>query len=121
MAKKLLFRLTRSDFRWTYHHGSGAGGQKRNKTQNAVRCHHDASGAMGQAQESRSVHDNERRAFERMANSREFRAWHRTEVARRTGALVRVEEWLDREFADDTKFTVEVFRSGRWQPWTETP
>lgn len=117
MTKELLFSLSRKDFRWTYHHGSGAGGQKRNKTQNAVRCHHDPSGAMGQAQDSRSVHENEKLAFQRMANTKEFKSWHKLEVAKRTGILVKLEEWLDREMTNNIK--IEVFSNGKWQEWNE--
>jgi ribosome-associated protein len=44
----------------------GPGGQHRNKTQNAVRLHHDASGVIITATERRSLEANRRAAFERL-------------------------------------------------------
>jgi ribosome-associated protein len=45
----------------------GPGGQHRNKTQNAVRLHHDRSGVIVAATERRSLEANRRAAFERLA------------------------------------------------------
>ena len=45
---------------------SGPGGQKRNKTESAVRLRHQATGIVVTASESRSQHDNRRRALRRM-------------------------------------------------------
>ena len=44
----------------------GPGGQHRNKTQNAVRLHHAASGVVVTATERRSLEANRRAAFERL-------------------------------------------------------
>lgn len=44
----------------------GPGGQKRNKTDSAVRLHHDQSGVIVQAEESRSQAENRRRAMRRL-------------------------------------------------------
>ncbi len=46
--------------------GSGPGGQKRNKTDSAVRVRHLPTGLSGQAADSRSQHDNRRRALRRL-------------------------------------------------------
>ena len=45
---------------------SGPGGQKRNKTDSAVRLRHRSTGLAAQAVESRSQHDNRRNALERL-------------------------------------------------------
>ena len=45
---------------------SGPGGQKRNKTESAVRIRHKPSGLIAIANESRSQHDNSETAFKRM-------------------------------------------------------
>lgn len=45
---------------------SGPGGQKRNKTDSAVRLRHRATGLVGQAVESRSQHENRARALRRL-------------------------------------------------------
>src|SRR5881392_3781069 len=45
---------------------SGPGGQKRNKTSSAVRLRHGPSGLIVIAEESRSQHENRRRALRRL-------------------------------------------------------
>ena len=45
---------------------SGPGGQKRNVTDSAVRLRHGATGLSGEANESRSQHENRRRALRRL-------------------------------------------------------
>jgi protein subunit release factor B len=46
--------------------GGGPGGQHRNKTQNAVRLHHEPSGTVVVASERRSLEANRRAAFARL-------------------------------------------------------
>lgn len=46
--------------------GGGPGGQHRNKTQNAVRLHHEPSGSVVVATERRSLEANRRAAFARL-------------------------------------------------------
>lgn len=70
---ELLFSVTAKDCRWDTFRGTGKGGQKRNKTESAVRCTHIASGAVGQSDDSRSQHDNRRTAFKRMAETDVFK------------------------------------------------
>lgn len=65
----------------------GAGGQHRDKTSNGVRIVHRASGARGESREERSQAANKSKAFRRMAESPEFRAWVRVEHARRAGQI----------------------------------
>lgn len=107
--KELLFSITAKDCRWDYYKGSGAGGQKRNKTENCVRCTHKASGAVGKSEEGRSKEQNRRKAFTRMAQSAKFKAWHKVEIARRTGELQQIEEKIDRELMDPKITKIEYF------------
>lgn len=95
--KELLFSVTESDCRFDYYRGSGKGGQKRNKTSNCVRCTHEASGAVGKAEDGRSQRKNKESAFKRMANTKEFKLWHRLESAKRTGQQLETEKRVDRE------------------------
>ena len=48
---------------------SGPGGQKRNVTDSAVRLRHRATGLSGEASESRSQHENRRRALRRLRHA----------------------------------------------------
>lgn len=112
MTRELLFSITASDCRFDYFRGGGKGGQKRNKTSSGVRCNHDPSGAVGRSDDTRSQHKNKRIAFGRMARSKEFNAWHKIEVARRTGALQEASDWADREMKRNIK--VDVQEDGIW-------
>lgn len=109
--KKLLFSVTASDCEFSYTRGTGKGGQKRNKTSSAVHCTHKPSGAHGYSESTRSQRSNKEEAFEKMANSKRFRDWHRLEVSRRTGELQRLEDYVEREMK---KVKVEVRENGKW-------
>lgn len=112
---ELLFSVTASDCRFDYFRGSGKGGQKRNKTSSGVRCTHKESGAVGVSDDTRSQHDNKKIAFQRMAETKAFKAWHKLEVAKRTGALAAASDYADREVRSK-RTTVEIQRDGRWVP-----
>lgn len=58
------------------------------------------SGAVGKGTETRSYQQNRRAAFVRMANTKEFKAWHRLEAARRLGQLENIERTVDRLMAE---------------------
>lgn len=92
---ELLFSITAKDCRWDYFRGSGKGGQKRNKTSSGVRCTHNASGAVGQSDDTRSQHKNKEIAFERMANTAQFKSWHKLECARLMGEESRLKESVE--------------------------
>lgn len=107
-----IVTVTANDCGWDYYRGSGAGGQHRNKTSSAVRCTHDQSGAVGQAEDTRSQHENRRLAFGRMVRTKLFQQWLKLETARRTGALLAVDEEVDRQM---TRIVVEgKDAAGRW-------
>lgn len=115
MPRELLFSVGANDCEWDYVRGSGAGGQKRNKTSSAVRCRHLPSGAIGYAEDTRSQSKNKQLAFVRMAESPEFKKWHKIEVARRTGSLVEIREKIEREIKNPKVTKVEVHdEQGRW-------
>ena len=118
MNKEILFSVTADDCRFDYYRGSGKGGQKKNKTSSAVRCVHIESGALGQAEDTRSQHKNKQLAFVRMAETPTFKKWHQLEICRRTGKLREIEDYVDRELR--TNISVEVQKDGRWVSETET-
>ncbi len=101
--RKLLFSVTKNDCEWSYTRGTGAGGQKRNKTSSAVHCMHRPSGAHGYSEASRSQHDNKRDAFVKMAESPEFQRWNRLEAMKRIGLLDDIDRKVDHELIYNTK------------------
>ena len=115
--KELLFRVTAEDCDWIYQRGSGNGGQKKNKTNSAVRCRHRASGASGFAEDTRSQAQNKSLAFRRMVETAEFKGWHKLESMRHLGQLVEIEEKVDRELKN---IKVECKdENGRWVDFKE--
>jgi peptide chain release factor 2 len=117
VEKKLLFSVTSSDCEWDYFNASGAGGQNVNKNQCGVRCHHPASGARGQAQDTRSQAQNKVLAFKRMRTSPEFQRWHRLEVARRMGLDIDIDAKVEAAMKDKN-LKIEVKQDGKWVPET---
>lgn len=77
MSRELLFSITIADCDVQTFAAGGKGGQHQNKTQSGVRVLHRASGAVGEARDSRSQHQNKRAAFTRMASSPKFQRWAR--------------------------------------------
>lgn len=75
--------------------GSGPGGQHRNKTSTGIRMTHRASGAIGEATDSKSQEQNRRAAFRRMAETPEFKIW------------------MDLKLHPEL-LKVEVFKGGQW-------
>ena len=108
MNHQKLFSVTSKDFEWTFVRGTGKGGQKRNKTSNAVRCYHPSSGASGFSQDGRSQIHNRRSAFRKTVDSPKFQNWLRLEIARHTGELVEIERKIDRELGDPNITVVEI-------------
>lgn len=111
-AREVLFSVTKADCRWDYYRGSGKGGQKRNKTSNCCRCTHIKSGAVGKSEDGRSQAQNKKRAFRRMAESKEFQNWLRIEAARATGQLAEIERTVERELKNNV--LVEERVDGKW-------
>lgn len=70
-----MFSVTAADCEFQVYRGSGDGGQKKQKTSSGVRCIHPASGAVGEAEDSRMQSQNRKTAFERMAATKEFQSW----------------------------------------------
>ena len=113
--KKLLFSVTSNDCEWSYTKGTGSGGQKKNKTSSAVHCMHRPSGAHGYSEASRSQLDNKKEAFQKMANTEEFKNWHRLETNRRTGVQAEIERTVEQQMK---KVKVEIREDGKWAEWT---
>ena len=131
--RELLFSITAKDCEWEYSRGSGEGGQKRNKTSNAVRVKHAPSGAIGRAEDTRSQRQNRKLAFKRMAESPRFQAWVEMKAAgvtiakckidlgrggRDAGAVgkgleERIDEKVGKMIAEEN-LKIEIWERGRW-------
>ena len=79
--KQLLFSITAKDLEVQVFRAGGKGGQKQNKTSSAVRIIHRASGAVGEARDERSQHQNKKLAFQRMVASPAFQSWLKVTAA----------------------------------------
>lgn len=94
--KVLLFSLTAKDFVFETFCTGGAGGQHRNAKKNGVRVRHTASGAVTEHRDGRDQRKNKEAAFEKIVDTKEFKKWHKAEVARRTGQAAYEEAELRR-------------------------
>lgn len=113
--RKLLFSLSKNkgDFRIQAYRGTGNGGQKKNKTFNACRIWHDASGAMTQCEEQRSFEQNKKRAFEKLLETEEFKKWHKIETAKKLGLFKDIDEYVNDQM-DLKNLKIETQVDGKW-------
>jgi hypothetical protein len=111
--RSLLFSVTAADCDWSYTKGTGAGGQKRNKTSSAVHCTHRESRAHGYSEATRSQHDNKQDAFVKMTETKEFKAWHQREVWSKLGVLDMIERAVT-EGMSPSNLRMEVRVGGKW-------
>lgn len=74
MREKIL-TVTIKDCRVDTFRAGGKGGQNQNKRDTGVRIRHKDSGAVGESRDQRTQLANKRRAFERMAKSKQFKTW----------------------------------------------
>lgn len=114
MTKELLFSVTAADCDWDYMRGTGPGGQKRNKTESKVRCTHRASGAVGESDLTRSQNQNRSIAFRKMAETKEFKTWHRIECARLSGDRISIDEKVDKQMQSKNLKVETKDEKGRW-------
>jgi protein subunit release factor B len=113
-----LFSVTAADCEWSYTRGTGAGGQKRNKTSSAVHCHHRPSGAHGYSEASRSQHDNKIDAFVKMSRTNDFKKWHHLETIKRLGMMSKIDEYVEKELK---KVKIEIRKDGIWTEVEDIP
>ena len=112
--RKLLFSVTAADCDWSYYVGPGDGGQKKQKTHSGVMVTHRASGAQARCHNGRSQAHNKKEAFRKMAETKEFKIWHKTEVARRTGELRKIEEDVEKAMKPQNIKTEFKRADGTW-------
>ncbi len=86
----------------------GPGGSGKDTSQTGVLIRHLPSGAAGRGTETRSYDKNRRSAWIKLANSKEFKAWHKLECARRLGQVDEVEKLVN-DLLADKNLKIEYF------------
>ena len=114
MTRESLFRVTKKDFTETHIRGSGPGGQHRNKTSTGVRLVHRASGAVGEATDSKSQAENRVAAFQRLRGTREWKAWFMMMTAETMGRPS-LESLVEQAMRDENIVTEVLDDRQRWQ------
>ena len=107
-----MVSLTKKDFEIQWFHGSGAGGQHRNKHANCCRIIHKESGIRGVCTEHKSQEQNKLVAFQRLANDNKFKVW----LNRKSWEAIEkctLEDKID-NITSPEHIKVEVKQDGRW-------
>jgi hypothetical protein len=113
--KELLFSLSKEkgDFVMETFRSGGNGGQNQNKRNTGVRIIHPASGARGEARDSRTQGENKKAAFRRLIDSQKFKVWHRIQCGIAIDGFDRTERQLE-EWMRPENFLIEVKKDGKW-------
>lgn len=115
--RRLLFSLTKKDFKIDTFRAGGKGGQNQNSRDTGVRITHSESGAVGESREERSQLQNRKRAFERLAQTKEFKRWLKIKSAQIMGAIKTPEE-IEKEVDEEMKegnLRIEYYKPKRSQ------
>lgn len=113
MERRLLFSVTRKDFEIQTFCTGGNGGQHRNAKRNGVRIIHHASGARAEHRDGRDQDKNRREALRKLAETPEFKRWHRSEVMRRLGEVRAAEEAVEAAM-HASKIRTEILTKTGW-------
>lgn len=114
--RELLFSVTKADFKRITFRCGGPGGQNVNKVETGVRYIHTDSGAVGESREERKQGQNDKIAWDRCINSKEFQIWHKK---RTTEELLKyydrksIEQLID-ESMDPANLKIEIKVNGKW-------
>ncbi len=87
MPRTKVMTITIDDCSVQTFRAGGKGGQNQNKRDSGVRVIHPPSGARGESREERSQLQNKRKAFVRMAESKQFQSWVRLRHAQIAGDI----------------------------------
>ena len=107
-----LFSVTKKDLDIVHFRAGGKGGQGQNKVNSGSRVTHRASGAVGEARDSRDQPVNTRNAFIRMTKTKEFQQWLKLEGMRASGLMAKIEADVDASMTE-SNIKVEVYDERR--------
>lgn len=110
--KTLLFSLTRKDFEIQTFRSGGKGGQNQNKVNSGVRIIHKASGATGEARDSRDQLSNKKAAFQRLLASTKYKIWMNKAVWE-AEHKISVQDYVEKLLTPD-KLKIEKQENGKW-------
>lgn len=103
--KELLFSITKKDLRIDTFRSGGKGGQHQNTSNSGCRITHIDSGAVGEARDGRSFHQNRKKALQRLVDSEKFKKWHMIESSRiiqqRDNTLKDIDKLVDDEMKEE--------------------
>jgi protein subunit release factor B len=115
VERRLLFSVTMADCEFQTFTVGGHGGSGKDTSNTGVRIIHRASGARGECREERSQKANKERAFRKMAESPEFKAWVKVKAAQLAGEPS-IEELVERAMAPQHIRVETRDEKGRWVP-----
>lgn len=110
----LLFSVSQRDCEWTFTKGSGPGGQKRNKTSNAVHVSHQPSGAKSYSEKYRSQTENKADAFFKLTQTPQFQAWLKLEINKTLGIEKQIEKSVEKQMNEKFIKIETKDHNGRW-------
>lgn len=114
-VKKPFLTIGKDEFEIQTFSAGGPGGQHQNTSNTAVRITHRASGARGEARDSRSQHQNKRAALARLVEDPRFKIW----LNRQLWAKIQPEQQVEQDM-HPRNLKVEGKKDGRWVPIGET-
>ena len=114
MGKKRehLVSVIKKDFEIQWFHGSGGGGQHRNKHANCCRIIHRDSSARGECSEYKSQEQNRTIAFRRLTKNPKFKLWLSMKSMEVMDKMT-LEEKVDKMIKPEN-IKVEVKENGKW-------
>lgn len=115
-SRKPLFSITKKDLDIVHFRSGGKGGQGQNKVNSGSRVTHRASGAVGEARDSRDQPVNTKNAFIRMTKTKEFQAWLKLEGMKASGLTAKIEAEVDASMTEPNIKVEVVDDNGQWKP-----
>lgn len=113
MIRKLLFSVTKKDFKVQTFRAGGKGGQKQNKTESGVRIIHKESGAVGESREQRSQVQNKKLAFSRLVDSCTFQTWLKVKASYNAKAEQEIKQKVERDMKTKN-IKIEIRDGKKW-------